>query len=219
MGKITIQSGSVSRPGVSSRRTVDGTVTHKTVRPAQARPVSTAARSVQTKTTKPLTKEDVAARSAVQSVAHMNKTTPEPVKIKKSGTRHIFLALACSAITILLIGGFVMFNIPDISVKVAAMQTGIEATYPTFIPRNYTLSSVYSDANGTVTMDFAGPEDKSFTLTEEKSTWDSTALLNNYVKKTFTGNYSTLREQGITIYQDQADAVGLTWHSLSYFRS
>lgn len=114
--------------------------------------------------------------------------------------RRILLALLCSAATVGALVAFVHFNMPDISVRVAAMQTGIEATYPTFVPRNYSLASVSSDKDDVIVMNFNGPDGASFTLSEEKSTWDSTALLNNYVKKTYPSDYATLREQGITIY-------------------
>ena len=108
--------------------------------------------------------------------------------------------MICSAATVGALVAFVNINMPDISVRVAAMQTGIEATYPTFIPRYYSLANVESDKDGIVTMRFNGPDGASFTLSEEKSTWDSNALLNNYVKKYYPSDYTTLREQGITIY-------------------
>lgn len=119
---------------------------------------------------------------------------------RKNRGRRILLALACSAVTVGALVAFVHFNMPDISVKVAAMQTGIEATYPSFIPRGYTLSNVSSEKNDTIIISFVNSNNASFTLTEEKSTWDSTALLNNYVKKNYPSDYATLREQGITIY-------------------
>ena len=110
------------------------------------------------------------------------------------------MALICSGATVAALVAFVHFSIPDLSVRVAAIQTGIDAAYPTFVPRNYTLSNVTSDKEGVVVMTFTGPEGASFTLSEEKSTWDSTALLNNYVKKNYPNDFATLREQGITIY-------------------
>lgn len=119
---------------------------------------------------------------------------------KKNRGRRIFFAMICSAATVGALVAFVNINMPDISVRVAAMQTGIEATYPTFIPRYYSLANVESDKDGIVTMRFNGPDGASFTLSEEKSTWDSNALLNNYVKKYYPSDYTTLREQGITIY-------------------
>ena len=147
-----------------------------------------------------------AIRSAMRSVATMN-TTDAPKEMhrefrkKKKGGR-IALALLCSAVTVGALVAFVHFNMPDISVRVAAMQTGIDASYPNIIPRGYTLSNVSSDKDGEIAMVFNNSEGNSFTLTEEKSTWDSNALLNNFVKKNMSADYSTMREQGITIYTE-----------------
>lgn len=119
---------------------------------------------------------------------------------KKHKARHIFFALLCSGATVGALVAFVHFSIPDLSVRVAAFQTGIDAAYPTFVPRGYSLSGVTSDKDDVVTITFNGPDGAFFTLSEEKSTWDSTALLNNYVKKNYPSDFTTLREQGITIY-------------------
>lgn len=136
--------------------------------------------------------EKRAARKSIPDIEHRFR--------KKNRGRRIFFAMICSAATVGALVAFVNINMPDISVRVAAMQTGIEATYPTFIPRYYSLANVESDKDGIVTMRFNGPDGASFTLSEEKSTWDSNALLNNYVKKYYPSDYTTLREQGITIY-------------------
>lgn len=150
--------------------------------------------------------KDQAIRSAMRSVATMNTAeTPKEMhrefRKKKKGGR-IALALLCSAVTVGALVAFVHFNMPDISVRVAAMQTGIDASYPNIIPRGYTLSNVSSDKDGEIAMVFNNSEGNSFTLTEEKSTWDSNALLNNFVKKNMSADYSTMREQGITIYTE-----------------
>jgi len=148
-----------------------------------------------------------AIKSAIRSVATMNTAeTPKEMhrefRKKKKGGR-IALALLCSAVTVGALVAFVHFNMPDISVRVAAMQTGIDASYPNIIPRGYTLSNVSSDKDGEIAMVFNNSEGNSFTLTEEKSTWDSNALLNNFVKKNMSADYSTMREQGITIYTER----------------
>ena len=49
-------------------------------------------------------------------------------------------------------------------------------------------------------MIFEGPNASSFTLNEEKSSWDSSALLRNYVEPNWGEDYATTHEQGITIY-------------------
>ena len=49
--------------------------------------------------------------------------------------------------------------------------------------------------------------DSSFTLTEEKSSWDTNALLSNFVKEEYGENYTVIREQGLTIYISGSDAA------------
>ncbi|MBR2989706.1 hypothetical protein IKF40_02130 [Candidatus Saccharibacteria bacterium] len=159
------------------------------------------AKSAKPITLKKTTSDDKVLKSAMRNVATMDEPAEMPKKFnKKRRGRRIFLALLCSAATVSALVAFVHFNMPDLSVRVAAMQTGIEATYPNFIPRNYTLANVASEKDGEVTMYFNGPDGAGFSLSEENSTWDSTALLNNYVKKNYPSDFTTLREQGITIY-------------------
>lgn len=129
----------------------------------------------------------------------------KPAKSPKS-VKRIVIALVCAAACIAALVGFIKLNIPTISVHFAASQVGIDASYPSYIPSDYTLSSVGAE-NGQVMMLFKGSNDKSFRLSEEKSSWDSNALLNNFVKSEWD-DYSTAREQGLTIYVSGSNA---TW--------
>lgn len=154
--------------------------------------------------------EEQALRKALHSVAALDdepvaKPIKKHVSKKTSGKRFalaFFCATACVAAVVYLVGS----NIPDISVKVAAMQTGIEATYPAYIPRDYSLSDISSE-DGRITLSFKGPDGASFVLSEEKSSWDSTTLLRNYVEPTWQSNYVTTHEQGITVYMSGANAA------------
>lgn len=120
----------------------------------------------------------------------------------------VMLALTCTAAAVFAIVYFVNLNMPDISLRVAAMQTGIEASYPNYVPKDYALSDIASEENK-ITLTFKnGTSNESFTLVEEKSSWDSSALQNNYVKSEYPETYSTIREQGLTIYVDGSNA---TW--------
>ncbi|MBQ9016759.1 hypothetical protein IJ103_00740, partial [Candidatus Saccharibacteria bacterium] len=96
-----------------------------------------------------------AAREAMRGVATMNTG-----KAMKSSRGHKFaLAFGCSAVVVAALAIFVAINMPNISVKIAAAQTGIEATYPSVVPRNYSLETVASDKSGKITMKFVGPEE------------------------------------------------------------
>ncbi|MBB1531730.1 hypothetical protein HG461_002340 [Candidatus Saccharibacteria bacterium] len=145
---------------------------------------------------------------AKQVAAATQPKNVKPVKksIHKKSTRLAF-ALFCSTAVVASLFFIAQTNMPDISVRVAAMQTGIQATYPSYIPREYRLSGVYTTQDNSVAMDFTGPNQAKFTLTEEKLPWDSNALLNRYVKTKWGENYDSVREQGITIYISGSNAA------------
>lgn len=152
-----------------------------------------------------------AIESALASVATMedrtssNRNKKSTMPHKKTGAKRFAIAFTCAAACVIAVIGFVGANIPDISVRVAAMQTGIQASYPSYIPRDYSLGDISSE-DGKITMIFNGPDDSSFKLVEEKSSWDSSALLRNYVEPTWGEEYATTHEQGITIYISNANS-------------
>ena len=57
-----------------------------------------------------------------------------------------------------------------------------------------------------MSMHFRNGEDE-FGLTEENSSWDSEALLNNYIKPNYEDDYTVVREQGLTLY------MGWNWEA------
>ncbi len=160
--------------------------------------------SMPRKSTPTISQREQALQAAMHSVATMessDKKSANPIlrtKRKSTGKRFAFAAI-CAIIVVAGVIGLITSNMPDISIRVAAMQTGIEASYPSYVPRDYSLGDINSE-DGKITMRFNGPENSSFTLIEEKSSWDSSALLRNYVEPTWQENYTTTHEQGITIY-------------------
>ncbi|MBQ6486270.1 hypothetical protein IJI76_00890 [Candidatus Saccharibacteria bacterium] len=133
------------------------------------------------------------------------KTLKETRHLKKRSRKHVLFALAASTACMIALGVLVKVNLPNISVKVAAVQTGVEATYPGYIPRDFSINDVYTDEE-TVIINFSGPNDMKFSLAEEKSSWSSSSLLTNYVKNAYGSNYEVIREQGITIYVSASNA-------------
>lgn len=155
--------------------------------------------------------KDAALRKALRSVASMDEDphteTRRSRSRSKGGVKRFALAFTCAAACVAAIVYFVGSNIPDISVRVAAMQTGIESSYPSYIPRGFSLSDISSE-NDKITLTFTSSEAGTFTLIEEKSSWDSAALLRNYVEPTWHESYTTTHEQGLTIYMYSSNA---TW--------
>ena len=117
------------------------------------------------------------------------------------------IAAGMAVISLVLLGYLVHLNLPDISVRVAAMQTGIEKIYPNYVPSNYRLDGLVKEDAGRVTMNFKNDEGKKFVLMEEKSSWDSAAVLSNYVKKTWGNDYTIAKGQGLTIYISGSNAA------------
>lgn len=136
----------------------------------------------------------------------IKKTEEKPVLKTKSkiSISRIFIALACATASVFAITYLVKLNMPDFSLRVAAAQSGIEAKYPNYTPEGYSLGGITSES-GKVTISFKNG-DNSFNLSEEKSSWNSSALLNNYVKKEYGEEYTIVKERGLTIYMTNEKA-------------
>jgi hypothetical protein len=84
--------------------------------------------------------------------------------------------------------------------KVAANRAGFAATMPSYQPSGYSLSGPIAYSPGQVTVNFASnSDDRKFSLRQQPTTWDSDALLENYVTKQ-SDNYLTYQDQGLSIY-------------------
>lgn len=90
---------------------------------------------------------------------------------------------------------------PNLSVRVAAIQAGIDASYPDYRPDGYSLNGPVTYADGRVTMNFTangGPQE--FKISQSESTWDSEAVLDNYIAPRAGADYIPYTERGLTIY-------------------
>lgn len=129
-----------------------------------------------------------------------------PVKSPRRKSRALSLVSATLAL-LLLAGYFTYINLPNLSVRVAAAQAGINAEYPAYHPDGYRLAGV-TYSKGSVSMKFAanaGPQN--FTLTQQQTSWDSTAVNENYVKPNWGDDVVPYAEHGLTIYAHDGNAV------------
>lgn len=154
------------------------------------------------------TREEEALRRTMRSVAteKSNIKAAHRAVHRRGRVKRFALAFGVSAACVAAIAYFVTTNIPDISVRVAAMQTGVEASYPSYVPSDFSLNNIDS-GDGKIILTFKTTSGKSFSLIEEKSSWDSAALQRNYVQETWKDNYTTTHEQGITIFINEANAA------------
>lgn len=126
---------------------------------------------------------------------------------KKNKIKKVILATACALSCVAVLAYFVNMNVPDISVRVAAMQAGIDAKYPSYLPKGFKIVEVSAEKDNKVSMEFRGENGDGFTLAQSKSVWDSVTLMNNYVKQKWGNSFTRIREQGITIFLTREGAV------------
>ncbi|MCB9819727.1 hypothetical protein H6796_00250 [Candidatus Nomurabacteria bacterium] len=139
-----------------------------------------------------------AIEQALRSAKAANKK--EKVGLIKRANRFISVASASLAVVVLA-GYFTYINLPNLSVRVAAAQAGIDATYPGYRPSGYSLRGPIAHENGQVSMQFAsntGP--RKFNIDQVASSWNSGALLENRVVSESNGKYQTISNGGLTIY-------------------
>jgi hypothetical protein len=143
---------------------------------------------------------------AMQTAPDHNRTEKAPKQVKKIRR---FASVGSVSLALLLLGGyFTYLNMPSLSVRVAAAQSGVDASYPEYRPDGYSLSGAVAYSQGQVSMKFAANGgDQNFTINQSKSNWDSVAVLDNYVKEKAGDKYITYSERGLTIYTYNSNAA------------
>ena len=139
----------------------------------------------------------------------VEKTTKQ-TKQHKRGFRHPGVAsIITASLALVILGGYLTYlNMPALSVRVAAAAAGVDASYPNYRPDGYSLNGPVAYDQGQVSMKFvanAGPQN--FTINQSKSSWDSSAVLDNYVTPKAGNDYTTYSEHGLTIYSFNGGAA------------
>lgn len=153
---------------------------------------------------KPSIIKQAAINEAMEKAPRHNSS--KPVKAKRRGSRLMSVASVTLAL-LLLAGYFTYINLPNLSVRVAAAQAGINANYPGYRPDGYRMAGVNYD-KGSVSIKFAsnaGPQN--FTITQQQTAWDSTAVKENYVTPNWGNDVVPYTERGLTIYSHEGNAA------------
>lgn len=152
---------------------------------------------------------DIIKAEAIETaLANASSHHQKPVKKQRSAAkRHLSLASGAAAL-LLLVGYATYLNMPNLSVRVAAAQAGIEADYPGYRPSGYSISGPVAYETGRVQMKFAANGgNQSFVLGQQRSGWDSGAVLEDYVTPQAGEDYIITREGGLTIYSWSGNAA------------
>lgn len=136
-------------------------------------------------------------------VSFAHASTAKPVIVSKSNHKKSHRGLvrfATAGLALLLIAGYVAYlNVPMLSMRVAANRAGIAANMP-HQPSGYSLNGPIAYNNGQVQINFkSNSDDRNFSVTQQKSSWDSDALLAHNVKPR-SEKYTTYQDSGLTVY-------------------
>lgn len=172
-------------------------VAHPIVKKVQSkRPAVTPTRTLTPKTT---TQNATDVKHAALGKA-LATAAPAP-REKKQPRRSAFNVAAASLGILLIAGYFTYVNMPNLSVRVAAAQAGIDAAFPEYRPVGYSLNGPVAYRDGQVSMKFrSNSSSVAFSLNQSSSSWDSSALLEKYVEPRSEGQYATYNDAGLTIY-------------------
>jgi hypothetical protein len=80
---------------------------------------------------------------------------------KRSGKLGRFASIGSVTLALILLAGyFTYLNMPSLSVRVAAAQAGVNASYPEYHPDGYSLSGAVAYSQGQVSMKFASNKEQ-----------------------------------------------------------
>jgi len=140
-----------------------------------------------------------------------------PSKLKKHGGKVASVGLSLAGV--ILLGIYVwQINYPNLALKVAGSKAGISASMPSYLPNGWKISGDIQANPGSINYKLASADgDKSVSINEVRSDWDSQALAENYLSPN-ADKYTALQSEGLTIYiynNNQASWVNHgTWYRI-----
>lgn len=158
---------------------------------------------------KPVATPKQVKEAAIEKALHdtpkkTHKKQRQPLALWKKRT----LIWGGAALAVLGIAYGVYLFVPPVSVSIAASQAGVNATYPEYTPDGFALHQPVTYTEGEVQLTFMSrSNDDSYTITQTKSSWDSTAVLDNIVRPEVGEQYTATKERGLTIYSYKTSAA------------
>lgn len=121
-------------------------------------------------------------------------------KAKKS-LRKKLATYGAGLLAALLLVGFIAYqNIPNITMRYASARAGINASLPGYRPAGFSLSPRIQYTPGQITLSFkSNSDDRSFSITQRETAWNSDALLSNYLASK-PGQVQRYEDKGRTIF-------------------
>jgi hypothetical protein len=128
----------------------------------------------------------------------------------KMGVKPRFVSAGAALVSVLLIGGFFAYqNVPNLAMRVAAAKAGVQGGLPDYKPSGFSIKGPIQFTSGQVTIAYkSNSDDRSFSVVQRSSDWNSEALLKNYVAVD-NRPYQTYQDDNKTIYI--YDGSNATW--------
>ncbi len=120
-----------------------------------------------------------------------------------------FTSVAMTSVALMLLGGYLTYiNIPNLSIRVAAASSGVDANLPSYQPAGYQIHGPISYRDGEVSVAYKQMGSSlSYKLTQKPTDWDPTATLDNYVESDSKDDYQIHSVEGLTVYSYNKKAV------------
>lgn len=151
-------------------------------------------------------KEKLIADKMAEAMPHQNNHTKTKQPARKRYPRLATIASGIAAL-VLLAGYLTYLNLPSLSLRVAAGQAGVAATYPSYQPSGYSFVGPVAYSPGEVRVNFkSNTNEFAYSVVQRESNWDSQAVRDNYVMRE-SKQYTTIQEGGITIYLVNSKAI------------
>lgn len=119
------------------------------------------------------------------------------------------MSIASTSLALMLLAGYLTYiNIPNLSIRVAAANAGVDASLPRYQPNGYRIHGPIAYSSGEVQVNYQqNGGDKNYTITQRSTAWDPQATLDNYVQPDSEDNYQIHSIQGLTVYTYDKKAV------------
>ena len=155
-------------------------------------------------------------KALASATTHESPQLPAPDTRKRRKLAHKLgisartMAISSSVLAGVLLGGFFAIqNVPNLSMRVAAAKAGFNASMPGYSPSGFSFKGPIDYSPGQVTRSFhSNTDDRSYTVSQKASSWNSDALLSNFVA-TSNKQYQTYLDRGRTLYI--YDGSNATW--------
>lgn len=153
-----------------------------------------AAVATKSKNTKPQTTSELLEQAVLNARSH-EEPAPKTRRHSKRRTR-----AAIASVTAVALFAFVGYQeLPTLKFNMASAKAGFGASMPNYKPAGYSLDKL-SYSTGIVATKFtSNSDDRSYTLTQKTSAWNSEALKENFVLKT-SSDHQVVESGGQTIY-------------------